>query len=126
MIFKMQEPPLNPYGKHIIMKWVYYEGNMQISFTPQTWIRLSDTIVNRFFYQTPDIEYSSVRPPGFSRLWGVRIMIFDHFRNSRQPLPILRILGIVVIVRVFWPFWDCCDCESVLATKKEFLFEEQK
>ena len=30
-------------------------------FTPKTSIRLVDTIVNRLFYQKPDIEYSSVR-----------------------------------------------------------------
>ena len=30
-------------------------------FTPKTSIRLVDTIVNRHFYQKPDIEYSSVR-----------------------------------------------------------------
>ena len=32
---KIQEPPLNPLGKQIIMKWVYYKGKMQIRFYPK-------------------------------------------------------------------------------------------
>ena len=32
---KIQEPPLNPLGKQIIMKWVYYKWKMQIRFYPQ-------------------------------------------------------------------------------------------
>ena len=32
---KIQEPPLNPLGKQIIMKWIYYKWKMQIRFYPK-------------------------------------------------------------------------------------------
>ena len=32
---KIQESPLNPLGKQIITKWVYYKGTTQIGFYPQ-------------------------------------------------------------------------------------------
>ena len=34
-LLKIEEPPLKPFWKQIIMKWVYYKGKMKIRFYPQ-------------------------------------------------------------------------------------------